>query len=172
MINPEHLHPIIVHFVIAPLWIAVVADFIWLFTKNTIFEKLSWYNFIVAGTCGVFSVITGLVAEENVVIPENSIELFNYHENLAFFLIIFLLILVFWRFALKGKIPVKFSYLYYLVSVICLLAVSFTAYQGGKLVFEHGISVKSQNFPNVKPNKLENNKPPKFQFLIPDTTRK
>ena len=170
MIGVEHFHPLIVHFLIAPLCIAVVSDFIWLFTKNKFFEKFSWYNFVVAGIFGVLSVISGLVAEENVIIPKNAVEVFEYHENFAFILTVFLLILVFWRFGLKGKIPQKYKYIYYFISILCFLTVFFTAYHGGRLVFEHGISVKFKSGADIEQNKPVVKEIPIFQFTVPDTT--
>lgn len=168
--NPEHFHPLIVHFLIAPLSIAVVADLIWFFSKNEFFEKYSWYNYILAGFFSVLTIISGLIAEENVLINDNAADVFEYHENFAFILIVLLLILVFWRFGLKGKNPKKYNYIYYFISILCFLTVFITAYHGGRLVFEHGISVKSNITSKTDSNKPIDKKVPKYNFTIPDTT--
>ena len=60
MFDIEHIHPILVHFVLAPLIIAIAFDFLWIFKKEEYFQKFSWYNLNIAGTCGVLSIISGL----------------------------------------------------------------------------------------------------------------
>ena len=169
MIEVQHIHPIFVHFVIAPLVIAIVFDFLWLIKKYDYFEKFSWYNLIVAGVFGILSVISGLIAEEKVVFSDTSLEIFEYHEIMAFILIIFLQIQVLWRLGLKGKIPRKHSYLYFIVTIACLVSVISTSYFGGKLVFDFGIGINSSNTINKK-NTPEGYKP-KFQFVKPDTSK-
>ena len=111
----HQLHPIIVHFVIAPLFIAVVFDFLWLITKQHNFEKFSWYSLIIAASSGILSVVTGLMAEENVVFPESSIEVFNSHELLAFILIIFALLAIFLSQSKTGYLATVLILLYLIV---------------------------------------------------------
>jgi len=164
----QQLHPIIVHFVIAPLIIAVVFDFLWLIKKRDNFEKISWYNLIVAAIAGVLSVITGLMAEENVVFPDSSLEVFNSHELLAFIFIIFLQIQTFWRLGSEGKIPVKFTYLYFVLTLASLTSVILTSYYGGKLVFEHGVGVNSTKVV-IEKNIITEDKKSTIQFVKPDT---
>jgi uncharacterized membrane protein len=168
MFEIEHIHPVIVHFVIAPLIIAITFDFLWLFKKNEYFQIFSWYNLNVAGIFGVLSVISGLMAEENVIITQLSKLAFEYHENLAFIFIIFLIIQLLWRFGLKGKYPEKFRIIYFLVVIVTLVSAISTGYLGGKLVFEYGIGIKS----NISNEKIPSEKNiPKFQFIKPDTTK-
>ena len=145
MVEVQHIHPIFVHFVIAPLVIATVFDFLWLIKKYDDFERFSWYSLIVAGVFGILSVISGLVAEENVTFSNNALGIFEVHENLAFLLIVFLVIQVLWRFSLRGQIPRKHSYLYFILTIVCLVSVIATGYFGGKLVFNYGIGVNSEN---------------------------
>lgn len=169
MIAAEHIHPIFVHFIIAPLVIAVITDFLWLLKKSESLEKFSWYCLIIAGISGLLSVVSGLAAEENVVFSGNAMKTFVFHENLAFLLVVFLAIQVFWRFALKGKIPVNYSVLYFILITLCLMTVVSTSYFGGKLVFNHGVGVNSSN-PKGEEIKQPEKKTPKFQFVIPDTS--
>ena len=139
----QQLHPIFVHFVIAPLVIAVVFDFLWLIKKQDHFEKFSWYSLIIAAIAGVLSIVSGLIAEENVVFSEISLEIFESHELFAFVLIVFLQIQALWRMGSAGKIPRKFTYIYFIITIASLTSVIITSYYGGKLVFEHGIGVKT-----------------------------
>ena len=168
MIQIQQIHPIFVHFVIAPLIIAVVFDFLWLIKKQDNFEKFSWYSLIIAAIAGVLSVVSGLMAEENVIFPESSGKVFEYHELLAFILIICLQIQAFWRMGSGGKIPTKYSYLYFTLALASLTSVIITSYYGGKLVFEHGVGVKSSEVVIEKQN-LQKNSKPVFQFVKPDT---
>jgi len=165
----QQLHPIIVHFVIAPLVIALVFDFLWLFKKQENFEKFSWYCLIIAATAGILSVISGLMAEENVVFSDLSLEVFEYHELFAFILIVFLQIQTLWRLGFGGEIPRNYSYLYFIVTLASLISVIITSYYGGKLVFEYGIGVKSSEVVYEQQNTSETIKP-QFQLVIPDTS--
>jgi uncharacterized membrane protein len=170
LVEVQHIHPILVHFVIAPLVIAIVFDFLWLIKKYDYFEKFSWYSLIIVGVSGILSVLSGLMAEENVIFPESSLSIFEYHENMAFLLIVFLAIQVLWRFSLKGKIPRKNSYLYFIVTSACLISVIATSYFGGKLVFDYGIGVNSEITVDKDKNNVDIYKP-KFQFVKPDSSK-
>ena len=169
MFEVEHIHPILVHFVIAPLIISIVFDFLWLLKKNKYLQKFSWYNLNIAGTFGILSVISGLAAEENVILTEASKEAFEYHENFAFLFTILLIIQVLWRIGIKGKYPQRLIYIYYLVTITTLFSVIYTGYLGGKLVFEYGIAVKSKI--SIANEKIlpDEQLGPKFQFIKPDT---
>lgn len=168
----EHIHPILVHFVIAPLIIAVAFDFVWLFKKNELFQKFSWYNLNVAAIFGVLSIITGLIAEENVIFSEVSKETFYSHENVSFIFIILLLIQALWRIGLNGKYPQKLLYVYYFVIITSLFSVIYTAYLGGKLVFEYGIGVNSEKIKENYKVLPDNTNTPQFQFVKPETSLK
>ena len=172
MFEVEHFHPILVHFVIAPLIIAFVFDFLWIFKKEDFFQKFSWYNLNIAGTFGVLSIISGLIAEENVIFSEVSKEAFESHEEFAFIFIILLIIQVLWRIGLNGKYPKKLMYVYYLLLITSLFSVIYTGYLGGKLVFEYGIGVNSKNNSESNRRLPDNTDAPKFQFIKPDTTLK
>jgi uncharacterized membrane protein len=110
-----------------------------------------------------------LVAEENVIFSEGSIDTFGFHEIMAFILVVLVLIQFFWRFTNKGKITVKLPYLYYLVAIASLICVIGTSYFGGKLVFNYGIGVKTHISKDINKNIKEKN-PAGIQFMMPDST--
>ena len=103
-----------------------------------------------------------------VVFPEASIEVFKSHELQAFILIIFVQIQVFWRLGSEGKIPGKFTYLYFILTLASLTSVILTSYYGGNVVFEHGVGVKSTKVDIEKNIKTEKKKST-IQFVKPDT---
>jgi len=69
-----------------------------------------------------------------------------------------------------GKIPRKFTYIYFIITIASLTSVIITSYYGGKLVFEHGIGVKS-TISVKKEIKLPEANNKDFQFLKTDTTQ-
>lgn len=140
----EHLHPTIVHFTIALYTTSVIFDLLWYIKKNDKFRIVSWYNLIIAGISGILSVQSGLLAEENIIISEAGKEIFETHENLAFVVIITLLAQLFWRIGLRGKMPDKYLFLYYVIGLIGISSIISTAYYGGKMVYELGVGVKAQ----------------------------
>jgi uncharacterized membrane protein len=170
MFEIEHIHPILVHFVIAPLIISIIFDFFWIFKKEDYFQKFSWYNLNIAGTFGVLSIISGLMAEENVIFSEVSKEAFERHEEFAFIFIILLIIQVLWRIGLNGKYPRKLLHVYYMLLIASLFSVIYTGYLGGKLVFEYGIGVKSEKTSENNRSLPDSANAPKYQFIKPDTT--
>lgn len=170
MLSAEHIHPITVHFVIAPLFIAIVFDVLWFMKRKELFEQISYYNLIIAGIFGIISVMTGLIAEEEVTFSELSKNTFESHENSAFIFIILLLIQVLWRIGLKGKIPTKLIFIYYSIITLNIIAVVFTGYNGGKLVFKYGIGVESQIGIKKENNPIKEKKTPKIQFVKPDSS--
>jgi len=140
--QPEQLHPAVIHFVIALFIVAYFADILFLLRKKEVFLHLARFNLYAAGVFVLMALITGIIAEENVKIPTEAAGTFEFHELFAFLTATFVLALVFWRLSINGQYPEKFKYLYLLVSSIGIVFLLLTSFYGGDLVYKHGIATK------------------------------
>ena len=169
MIDIEHLHPITVHFAIAPVLTAAIFDVIWFYLKIDWLEKASYINYIIAGIFGLLAVITGLEAEQDVIITSSASQTFNNHEILAFIFISGIIIQMLWRIGLNGRFPVKLIKIYILLIIINIFTTIFTGYYGGKLVFKYGVGVKVIQSEEINSNQSLDKQESKIQFLKPDS---
>ena len=140
----ENLHPVFVHFPIGLLPAALLVQALAVARRREDWQRLAlWLLWL--GTLGALAAAgTGLLAAENVQVPDPAIEVVELHEflmlttaGLAVVLSVVALVAV-WRQRLTRG--VQFSLLAGLVVLGGVLAVG--ADRGGQLVYQYGVSVK------------------------------
>lgn len=157
-----NLHPIVVHFPIALLAVAVLLDLIRLAKRNHAGLNLTVQILYGLGTLGlIFAFLSGRQATETVEVAGQAFAVLASHENWALATMIFFIAFFGIRFA---------TYWYQLdtrksTSVACVVLgligfglVIITGDRGGELVFGHGVGVtaieKLQNELNEKKDRL------------------
>lgn len=148
------LHPVIVHFAIALLSVAVICDFLYLVSKKDNFWQIANY-LIVAGTLSAIgAVLTGTQAFKLIEVNPNIEHLVNSHRSsgqMAMWMFIALtgLRFLFIKLQLFQK-PLK--WLYYILSLIALVFLLRTGLLGGEMVYIHGVGIhKTEPVPREKP---------------------
>lgn len=136
----SHIHPIMVHFPIALIIIAVCYDLFLIITNRKISPKRGIWLWLIAFITAWIAVGTG---------PEHdargNTNVFEYHQNLADLTTGLTFIVVAYRavFLFKKKDLAKFSLiLYCLLSIICAAGILSVGYFGGKMVYDQGVGVK------------------------------
>lgn len=137
------IHPKVVDFTIALFSMAVLLDIIGKIAKNEKFYWAAWINLAFAGVAAVLSVVSGLLAANNVPHSDAAHQIMETHETLGFIVLGAILALLAWRIFLKGKFPVKAAWLYLLIGVAGFGVMATGAYYGGEMVFTHGVAVKA-----------------------------
>ncbi len=165
--NETLLHPVINHFTIALITISVLLDIIGLISKKESFHKAAWYNFIVGAIAGLFTVITGLIAEVSVAHGEAAHEIMETHETLGFIILGLVLILLIWRIITRGNFPVKGSAIYIVIAILTVGTIFVNGFYGGEMVFKHGVAVQTQQVSTEETQQHEESKTT-FQ---PDTAK-
>lgn len=137
------LHPKILGFTIALFSTSVLLDWIALYTKNSKFHWAAWVNLAGASVAVVLTIVSGLLAADNV--PHTAIthELMETHMWFGFVLGAMIILQLVWRVAADGEYPSEKSWLYQLIGVVGLVAMLGGGYYGGEMVYTHGVAVKA-----------------------------
>lgn len=137
------LHPIINHFTIALISVSVLLDILGAITKNEKLHTAAWINLIIGAFAGVFTFVTGLIAEANVAHSGEAHEIMETHETIGFFILGIVAVLFVWRLFLKGRFPMKAGFLYIVLGLVGTGLIFLNGFYGGEMVFKHGVAVEA-----------------------------
>ena len=159
MIDPTHLHPMIVHFPIALLMVGFLADAIGLFAKKDFFTKAGFY-LLILGTLGVIATyITGNLAGEGVTEAGALKQALEIHESAATLTLWLMVGAALIRIAMVvlKKYTGIFKWIAFAVFFIGVLSIARTGYYGGELVYKHAAGVKFDlGFGNFESSNADN----------------
>jgi uncharacterized membrane protein len=136
-------HPQVVHFTIALFSVYVLFEILGVLTGRQSFRLAAWMNLLFAGAAAIVTVLTGLLAANNVAHNDAAHEIMERHETIGFIVLGIILLLVVWRLFLKGKLPGKLLWLYIVVALVGVGTMFFGAYLGGEMVYTYGVAVKA-----------------------------
>lgn len=151
----NEIHPSLVHFPIALMPAALGAD---LLGRATGSERLSDAGRVlmpIAAASAALSAVAGLVAAVEVKAEGQAAEVLTTHRNLNLGLTAVSALMAGWRW---GRREAGSGYL--ALGLAGLAAMGYSAYLGGKMVYEHGVGVKPADglrdgdSPEVKPGTL------------------
>jgi uncharacterized membrane protein len=136
------LHPIFVHFTIAPTAASLLFDFLSRVRQDQSLAHAGWWTIAFAGGMTILTIVTGLISRANVEMGEGRARSYlRAHMALGFVFFGVLIPTAVWRSALWNaeRIP-DWSYL----SVLALLNLIMLAqgYLGGELVYRWGADVE------------------------------
>lgn len=133
----QEIHPSVVHYPIALLPTAIGAD---LLARVTGSEELGtvgkWLMPFAAGTAAL-AAVAGLVAQEEVKAEGHGAEMLRTHRTLNQGLVLAGAALAAWRMRSERAHPG-----YLALGLAAIGAMGYSAYLGGKMVYEHGLGVK------------------------------
>ena len=133
----QEVHPSIVHFPIAAIPIAVGADLLGRVTGNEALMETGRMLMPVAAASAAISAATGLIAQEEVKAEGRAHDLLVTHRNLNLSLTALTTALATWRWTRDRATPG-----YLALALAGIGAMGYSAYLGGKMVYEHGVGVK------------------------------
>jgi uncharacterized membrane protein len=133
----QEVHPAIVHFPLALLPAAVAADLLARATGSETLRAMGRVLMPAAAAGAAVAAVTGLVAQEEVAADGVAQDLLVTHRSLNLTLVTLSTALAAWR--LRRERP---STGYLALALAGLGAMSYSAYLGGKMVYEHGVGVK------------------------------
>ncbi len=132
----QELHPSLVHFPIAFLPLSIGCDLLGRVTGSRGLAELGRRTMPLAAASAVVAAAAGLVAQEEVRAEGEAHDMLVTHRNLNLGLVATSLGMALWR--SRREQP---SAGYLLLGLLGLGAMSYTAYLGGHMVYEHGVGV-------------------------------
>lgn len=138
------IHPMLVHFPIALLFVSVLFDFASFLTGWEDFKRAGFWLLVLGWVGGLAAIVSGVLNEEiakKAGIPENVID---RHELFAITTLGLFAILILVRIFLRKPWPLRGRLLYMGAALIGLSLLSVTGFLGGDLVFSYGAGVQSK----------------------------
>lgn len=142
-----NIHPLVVHFPIAILILAVIFDFF-----SLIFRKQEWLTkttvilFIIGAITGIIALYTGHEAAEHLQIPKSLYKAVGAHAEWAEYTVWYFGIFAAFRLVLtwfhKNKIS-SISVIAFLLGFVGLFLLYKTGEHGGNLVYNHNLGTKA-----------------------------
>lgn len=126
-----NFHFIFVHFPIALIIMACVAELIFWWKKNPQYNFIVSFLLISAALLMIPTILSGLSLEESGAVNENAQSLLEWHESFAFTTLSLIIVTLFARHYLKKRS----LYLWCLFAL--LIAVIITSHLGGLMVFDN-----------------------------------
>ncbi|NOZ48098.1 MAG: DUF2231 domain-containing protein [Chlorobi bacterium] len=137
------LHPKLVHFpvalIIAALLFIVLAIF--LKKKRELFIQLTFWNLALGALSAIVAVITGLIAENNLVHNNAIHTIMETHQLLGIIVLSITTLLLIWLGFRIKKMKINEVYLFAAGLLIVASIVGYTAHLGGKMVYEEGAGI-------------------------------
>jgi uncharacterized membrane protein len=136
------LHPLIVHFPIALLTAALLADAGARLFKTSGLSRAGWWSQLV-GTIGLAAAVgSGLIAKESAGI-QNAVagSVLDAHQQWALWSLVLFAGLIFWRIAARTQLPANPRFVYWGLYCIAVVTLWLTAWHGGELVYGLGVGV-------------------------------
>ena len=136
-IRLQQMHPALVHLPVALLPLAVCADLLGCATGNRALFSFGQKAICVAAVGALAAVASGLIAGEEVNVEGESREMLITHRNLNIFATLAATGMAIWRATHRRP-----STLYLGVGAAGVGVVAYTAFLGGKLVYDTGVGVE------------------------------
>ncbi len=136
------IHPMLVHFPIALLFVSVLFDLIFFYTGREEFKKGGFWLLILGWVAGLAATLSGTWSEdivEKAGVPKAAIEL---HETFAFSTLALFAGLMLVRFWIRNRWSSRDRLLYAGMAMIGLALLATTGFWGGDLVYRYGAGVQ------------------------------
>ncbi len=149
-----NLHPLVVHFPIALIFVVLACDIIAVAFKRQQFFQTGMIITIFAFLGAVTAVITGLIAEDSVWHTEAAHEVLETHETAALIFLGFIVMYTAFRIIFRRQIAEKLGWLSLLLVIWGCSIATRVGWLGGQLVFTHGTGVKQAETETVRADSL------------------
>jgi uncharacterized membrane protein len=149
-----NLHPLIVHFPIALIFVIAACDFIGVVLKRKSFFEISMILSVFALLGAATAVTTGLLAEDTVWHTEAAHEILEDHETAALIFLGFMVLYTAFRLFYRKKISDGFGWLSLVLAIVGCSIVGYVGYLGGEMVFRHGTGVKQAETETIRADSL------------------
>lgn len=138
------LHPIAVHFPIALLLTALLAQGIWLWKRMPVFVEMGFWLLLLGAVAAAVAALTGGWAEDAATVSKEVAAEIAQHETTAYITVWIYAVLAVWQLLRKAKMEMAEHRMYFGALLVASAILIYTAYQGGVLVYDYGVGVNIQ----------------------------
>jgi uncharacterized membrane protein len=117
-------------------------DALGLLFKKQELERAAWWTLLVGSIGLAATVVSGLLAEKTVLIPDSAQEHFETHEQIAFIVASIYSVLLLWRIAGRTSLPKQKEWLFVGLSLVGVILIWTGAWYGGELVYRFAVGVQ------------------------------
>lgn len=149
-----NIHPLVIHFPIALILVMVACDFIGLLAGKKSFISAANILSVFASLGAVVAVISGTLASESIWHNEAAHELMETHETIGFIVLGIIIVLTIFRLAVGKKIYGSLGWIALIIGLVGASFVTYTAFLGGEMVFDHGAGVKEAQVETARADSL------------------
>jgi len=141
---PPNLHPLVVHFPIALLTVAMFCEIGARLSGRESLRTAAYWNLVFGVLLTAAAVASGLFAENDV--PGNTVAhaTLESHESSAFITLSLFALIFLLRVVRRGELYQRFSLLFLGAMIVAWLSLVATSYYGGELVYRHGVATHQQ----------------------------
>jgi len=136
------LHPLLVHFPIALLFLSVAADLVAFLSNSASLRNTGWWALIGAALGGVVTVAAGVYDMRRATLQEEVHHLVHQHMKVGFALLAAIIGLTVWRWTVYTRPERSVSAVYLDVALLTMGLAGFQGWLGGELVYSHGVFVR------------------------------
>ena len=144
VVDPTLIHPMVVHFAIALLIVAVLLDVLGKITARESLHAAAFVNLAFAGFFAIATIAAGMLAEVRLLIAHDVHQVLDTHKLLGFSAGGGILLLLAWRVARRGAFPAKrLGLLYLTMGIVVAGLIGGAGYVGSELVYVNGVAVQA-----------------------------
>ncbi|MEI7835361.1 MAG: DUF2231 domain-containing protein [Planctomycetota bacterium] len=129
------LHLLILHFPIAMILAAVMADALWLWLRKPIFRESGCWCIVVGAAAAIPTVITGFLFLDGMTLSGEMAELGETHETLGVITMSLALAAAAIRLAARNRLAGRWAYVYAVLVAAAAIFVGLAGHWGGMLAF-------------------------------------
>jgi uncharacterized membrane protein len=138
------IHPMLIPFPIA-LWVfSLVADIVYLWRDNPIWEVFAFYTLLAGCLGAVAAAIFGLI-DYFAIEDKQVVKIANWHARLNVLALLLFAASWYLRTDNGSNMVSKSLTIPFALSIVGVLVVTISGWLGGELVFKHGVAVNPQN---------------------------
>ena len=138
------LHPLLVHFPIALLVTAFVADVSFVLTALDSLRDAGWWMLFAAAVSGVGTVLAGLFDMSRAQLDEDVHPRVHRHMWVGIALSVLIVLLAVWRWVFFSDPSTSLSSIYLDAAFLVVALAGFQGWLGGELVYTHGVFVRQK----------------------------
>lgn len=143
VVTPTLIHPMVVHFAIALLIVAVFLDLLGKVANQPSLHSAAFVNLALGGVFAIAAVAAGMLAEVRLLITPAVHQVLDTHKLLGFSACGGIVLLLAWRLFERGRFPRRGGLAYLAAGLAVAGLVGGAGYFGSKLVYVNGVAVQA-----------------------------